>query len=61
MHRKINPTPVWTHAELFIIAGLVLLGLALRLPGLNQGLWFDEIVTAVNFVRLPTEDIVNQF
>lgn len=61
MLKEIKPTHVWTHAELFSIAGLMLLGLALRLPGLNQGLWFDEIVTLVNFVRLPAEDIVNQY
>lgn len=35
------------------LAALLMLALALRLPGLNDGLWFDEIQTLVDYVRLP--------
>ncbi len=40
---------------------LMLLGLGLRLPGLNQGLWFDEIQTLVEYVRLPLGQILTTF
>lgn len=45
-------------------AGLAIVlaaALALRLPGLNEGLWFDEIQTLVTYVRLPLPDIVTTF
>lgn len=35
------------------IAAILLLGLALRLPGLNSGLWFDEVDTLTSYIRLP--------
>jgi mannosyltransferase len=37
---------------------LTLLALALRLWHLNTDLWFDELLTLLNFVRLPLGDIV---
>ena len=37
---------------------LTMLALALRLWHLNTDLWFDELLTLLNFVRLPLGDIV---
>ena len=37
---------------------LTLLALALRLWHLNSDLWFDELLTLLNFVRLPLGDLV---
>jgi 4-amino-4-deoxy-L-arabinose transferase-like glycosyltransferase len=45
-------------------AGLALLSalaLALRLPALGSCLWFDEVLTVVDFVRLPAGHIVTTF
>lgn len=44
--------------------GMILLlgaGLALRLPGLGDGLWYDEIQTLVDYVRLPMGQLVTTF
>lgn len=44
--------------------GMVLLlvaGLLLRLPGLGGGLWYDEIQTLVDYVRLPMGQLVTTF
>jgi len=51
----------WTRSDLLIVAALVFVGLALRSPGLNAGLWYDEIATLVNFVRLPAPEIISRF
>jgi hypothetical protein len=37
----------------FGLAAIVALGAALRLPGLDAGLWLDEVLTLVDHVRLP--------
>jgi 4-amino-4-deoxy-L-arabinose transferase-like glycosyltransferase len=42
-------------------AGLTVLGALLRLPGLDSGLWFDEIVTLVQSVRPPLRQLVTAF
>lgn len=41
--------------------GVVLLGLALRLPALGAGPWFDEIQTLVEYVRQPMAQILTTF
>ncbi|HEU4630953.1 MAG TPA: glycosyltransferase family 39 protein [Gemmatimonadaceae bacterium] len=43
------------------LAVVLACALALRLPGLNAGLWFDEIQTLVSYVRLPLRDVVTTF
>ncbi|MDX1648478.1 MAG: glycosyltransferase family 39 protein [Myxococcota bacterium] len=43
------------------VAALVLLALALRLVRLDQGLWYDEIVTWVEYVRLPFGALVTTY
>lgn len=41
--------------------GIVVVGLALRVPRLGEGLWFDEIQTLVTYVRLPFAGILTTF
>ena len=53
-----------TKVERFEWLGLVcilVLALGLRLIQLNSGLWYDEIVTLVNYVRLPTADLLTTY
>lgn len=50
--------PAWTGQDVVIATGLALLAAALRLPGLDQGLWIDEILTLVHSVRLPPMEII---
>src|SRR5205807_7011676 len=45
-----------------LVVGLIaLIGLALRLPHLGDGLWLDEILTLVDYVRMPLAGIVTTF
>ena len=37
--------------------GLTALAVVFRLPGLNGGLWLDEVATLVAFIRLPMAEI----
>lgn len=46
-----------TTRDRLALGGVLLLALALRLVGLDSGLWYDEIVTLVSFVRLPFEQL----
>jgi 4-amino-4-deoxy-L-arabinose transferase-like glycosyltransferase len=48
-------------AEIALVAGAVALALALRIPGLGAGLWFDEIQTLIDYVRQPLGTIVTTF
>ncbi|HKZ80638.1 MAG TPA: glycosyltransferase family 39 protein, partial [Pyrinomonadaceae bacterium] len=41
-----------------VLSVLSLLGLALRLWHLNTDLWFDELLTLLNYLRLPLGDLV---
>ena len=45
----------------WIIGGLMLLGTVLRIIELNNGLWFDEIATLVEYVRKPLPEIVSHY
>lgn len=47
--------PVWP------VALLLAIGLFARLPGLNHGLWFDEIQTLIESVRLPWGVLLTTF
>ncbi len=51
------PAAVWTGAIVATLAAAA----ALRVAGLNSGLWFDEIVTLVESARLPFREIVTEF
>ena len=48
-------------AGVAVLAGLVVAALLLRAIGSNDGLWFDEILTLVLFVRPPLEQIVTEY
>lgn len=57
-------TPVCEPSERhsrMLLAVLLLLALTLRLPFLNQGLWFDEIDTLVTYAREPFARITTTF
>ena len=43
------------------LAALLVLALVLRLVGLNASLWYDEVATLTNFVRLPWGELVGDF
>jgi mannosyltransferase len=45
----------------FVLTAILLIGAALRIYGLNSGLWYDEIVTLVESVRPPLREIVTHF
>ena len=45
----------------WMIAGLVLLGAAVRLHALGEGLWYDEITALVKYVRAPVPRILTTF
>ena len=48
-------------AGIAVLAGLVIAAAVLRAIGANDGLWFDEILTLVLFVRPPLEQIVTEY
>ena len=43
------------------LLGLITLGLAIRLVGLNEGLWYDEIQTYTRYLKVPLAGIVTMF
>jgi mannosyltransferase len=47
--------------ERLAIGVLTAAGVLVRLPGLNSGLWYDEFVTLVEFVRLPFARLIATF
>ncbi|MGH7657955.1 MAG: glycosyltransferase family 39 protein, partial [Gemmatimonadales bacterium] len=50
-----------TRGELWAVGGFILAGALLRLTDLGTGLWYDEIETLVNYVRLPLGQIVTTY
>ena len=61
LDKGVDPAPRCNRLDLALMVGLSLVGLALRLPGLDQGLWFDEIWTLAGYVRLPAGEIIRYF
>jgi hypothetical protein len=57
----VQPTPPWTRRDLTLVAILIVAGLVLRLIGLNEGLWIDEINTLLNHVRQPAAEIIESY
>ncbi len=47
--------------ELAIACGLLAAGAALRLYGLNQGLWVDEVYALLEYVRPPLGEILTSY
>src|SRR6188768_3984008 len=50
-----------THRAGMTVLALTIVALALRLVNINGGLWYDEIVTLVEFARPPLAQIVTHF
>jgi len=53
--------PARSRAELWGIAAILTAAAALRLPALDSGLWLDEILTYVNYARMPYLEIVTTY
>ena len=47
--------------QAFVLAAILFVGAALRIYGLDSGLWYDEIVTLLESVRPPLREIVTHF
>lgn len=43
------------------VAALTAFGALLRVPGLDSGMWFDEIVTLLESIRLPLRQVITAF
>ncbi len=52
---------VGSPATVLLMVVVLCLAFALRLIGLNSGLWYDEVVTLTEFVRLPYTELVRNF
>ncbi|MEJ8566447.1 glycosyltransferase family 39 protein [Elongatibacter sediminis] len=57
----LQPAPEWRRADVVGIVVLTLVGAGLRIIGLNEGLWVDEIATLVNHVLTPVRDIIGDY
>ena len=53
--------PAIPKSHLLILAAILLFATALRLYGLDGGLWFDEIVTYVNYVQVPFGEAISTY
>lgn len=60
-HDQITAIPSWTHRDLALVAVLMFTALLLRIPGLGEGLWIDEIKTLLSYIRLPVPEIIGQY
>ena len=60
--RRSGASAEWTRRDGWILAGVLLAALLLRLPGhLDSGLWFDEIWLLVESVRVPFATLFTAF
>ncbi|MEP7205402.1 MAG: glycosyltransferase family 39 protein [Casimicrobiaceae bacterium] len=50
-----------TRGEIAILVAIVVLAAILRVIHLDQGLWYDEVLTLTRFVRLPVTAVVTDF
>ncbi|GGY44425.1 glycosyltransferase family 39 protein [Parvularcula lutaonensis] len=55
-----GPQPI-TRPEAIGMAGVLMLALVLRIIHLNADLWYDEILTLLNYVRLPWGELVQTY
>ena len=54
-----DPRPRWTGSDYLLAGALVVAGLALRIPYLDQGLWIDELYTLFWQVRESPAHIIH--
>lgn len=59
--RSVAPELAAARGEWLLFAAIMVVALAVRLYGLGQGLWFDEMQTLADYVRLPLLQIVSTF
>jgi 4-amino-4-deoxy-L-arabinose transferase-like glycosyltransferase len=59
--QSINPTPLLTARDYWLLTLLTAGALILRLVGLNEGLWYDEIMTLIKYVRPPLQEIIVKY
>lgn len=57
----VSIAPRWTQRELLAAVCILVLGTGVRIPSLGGGLWFDEIQTYVEYVRMPLTQIISTF
>ena len=57
---RLSQLPV-DRRELGALLAILALAALLRGLGLNQQLWYDEVVTLVEFVRLPASDLLTRY
>lgn len=57
----IRQPPHWDASAMWALGGLVALALALRAPGLGEGISFDEIDTLVHYARRDLRTVVSTF
>lgn len=48
-------------SDKFVLAAILLLALVLRLIGLNQPLWYDELITLHTHLRLPWSEMMSGY
>jgi hypothetical protein len=64
MHAPAEQPEAWEpirRGTLAVLAGLSVLAIALRIPGLNSCMWLDEILTMARFARPPVSHILTTF
>ena len=54
----VKPVQPRTRLRICIAAGVIVLGLAVRLPHLNQSLWYDEMTTLTEYVLQPWSKVL---
>lgn len=54
------PGPV-RRDRVWVLAAIAVLGAVLRAVGLDSCLWYDEVVTLTEFVRLPLPDLIRNY
>ncbi len=60
--RPIEPLPDSNRRlTISILATILLTAFILRLYGLNNGLWYDEIITYVNYAKIPFGEIITTY
>jgi len=52
---------IFSRRSVLILIGLSILALGLRIWRLDTDLWHDEVLTLVDFVRMPVGDILTRF
>jgi uncharacterized membrane protein len=50
-----------TRADRLWLLAILAIALVLRVPGLNAGLWYDEVDTLVHYTRLPIAELLTTY